>query len=125
MSNFKMVYDDTVGYICQTTIHPKELEKDPRLFDEMVRTMDHRKFFDDDPLVSGVMTKFTVVSGDLSGKYHWGEYRIEGLARKFRKGKEPQYFLRCRLTDGWYEVDNSLPVKVPPQKAKEEEKEAD
>ena len=112
MSIFKRQWDDTIGYIYQTATPPKELDEDPRLFDGIARVLDEKKFFDDDPLTSGVLTKFTVVSGELTEKYHWAEFRVTGLGRRFRKGKEPQYFIRVRKVDGWYEEDNTMPIEV-------------
>jgi len=121
MSHFTLKYDDSAGWLAQTAMSPKELEKDPRLFDELSRVMDHVKFFDGEPLDSGIMMPFTIICGEITGKYYWGVFRAEGLSRKFRKGKTPEYFLRGRMIDGWYEVDNTLPIEVPKEPVKDKE----
>lgn len=104
-TNLKRAYLDDVGFIYHTFDSPKDIDADPRYFDGLVNDLtDTHKYFNDDPMVSGVLRDFHVISGDVLEEYYWASFKVLGIKRKFNKGRAPTFFLVCDKVGDWNHV---------------------
>jgi len=107
-------YLDDVGFIYRTPDTPEMVDADPSYFDDLVLDLtDTNKYFDDDPMVSGMMRSFHIICGNFPEEYDWATYTIEGISRKFNKGRAPDYFLHCSRNQDWRHVGGSRPAAEP------------